>query len=67
MIEDLNNEYDALICSSPKVGYFWAGNLSEGLRAVNADSRRWLTQKRNADKLKMNLQRNLGGQLTMEM
>jgi hypothetical protein len=67
MIEELNHDHNALICSTPSDGYFWASSLSEGLSAVEASTRRAATQMDNAHHLERNLKQAFGGQLSMEV
>ena len=67
MIEGLNHDHGGLICSTPDVGYFWASSLNEGLDAVQHSTLRAAHQMENARHLETNLQREFGGQLTMEV
>jgi hypothetical protein len=67
MIETLNHDHGALICSSPSAGYFYASSLTEGLRAVEHLEKRARTQLDNTSHLKRNLQENFGGQLEMDV
>jgi len=67
MIEELNHDHEGLICSTPDAGYFWAGSLSEGLSAVEQNTRRAATQMDNAHRLERNLKQKFGGQLEMKV
>jgi len=63
MIERLIHDHGALICSTPRAGYFWAGTLSEGLACVERSEMRARKQLDNTGHLKRNLQLVFGGQL----
>ena len=65
-IVSLNHDHEALICSTPADGYFWASSLREGQEAVSHLEKRARTQLDNTSHLRRNLQRKFGGQLTLE-
>lgn len=62
MIESLNHDHGALICSSPKCGYFWPSTLSEGLQTVERLEKRARKQLSNTGHLERNLKLVFGGQ-----
>lgn len=67
MIEDLIHNHEALICSSPDAGYWWASSLPEGLEVAEKALERAGHQMDNAHHLERNLKQKFGGQLEMKV
>jgi hypothetical protein len=59
------NDEGALICSSSRLGYWWAADLKDGLASVYENRARAETQFKNTRQLEANLEREFGGQLGM--
>lgn len=64
MIEELNRDFGAVICSSTKGGYFWADKLTEALTCSNTALARAKTIRQNAEALAENARRQFGNQLS---
>jgi len=65
MIESLNRDHGGLVCSDSGVGYWWAENLKEGLRAVERSSSRPKKIMDNLAHLRRNIIFTFGGQASM--
>jgi hypothetical protein len=66
LIEDLNHNHGAMICSTPADGYFWAASLTEGLSASSRLKKRAMTQLGNISHLERNLKQTFGHQLPLD-
>jgi len=64
-INKANNEEGALICSSARLGYWWAASMSDGVGAIEENKSRAMTQLANVSALEKNLQKEYGGQLEL--